>query len=57
MAKVAETGGGIKNAELPRDLPSQSENHFIVIICESDEIKWSLHDGASFNYAPTMFWT
>mmetsp|Transcript_25577 Transcript_25577/g.56039 ORF Transcript_25577/g.56039 Transcript_25577/m.56039 type:complete len:451 (-) Transcript_25577:1399-2751(-) len=57
MSKIVETSGGIKNAELPRDLPSQSENHFIVIVCESDEIKWSFHDGASFNYAPTIFWT
>mmetsp|Transcript_33504 Transcript_33504/g.78987 ORF Transcript_33504/g.78987 Transcript_33504/m.78987 type:complete len:574 (+) Transcript_33504:102-1823(+) len=57
MAMMGDTGGKIAIAELPRDLPGQSENHFIVVVCDSNEMKWSFHDGAKLSYVPTVFWT
>eukprot|EP00536_Pseudo-nitzschia_multiseries_P000378 jgi/Psemu1/178518/e_gw1.5.39.1 len=52
-----DSSGQIAIAELPRDVPGQSEQHFMVVVCESGEMKWSFHDGAKQSYAPTVFWT
>ena len=56
MTSKGENVQGILNAELPRDLPAELEEHVISIVCESDLIKWSFHNGARDNFAPTVFW-
>jgi len=57
MTTIAKHIQGIKNAEFPRDLPSELEENIILIVCESDSINWSFHEGAKYNFAPTVFWT
>lgn len=57
MTMKGENIQAISNAEFPRDLPSDLEENIIVIVCESDSINWSFHEGAKHNFAPTVFWT
>jgi len=57
MTKIGHTVQGITNAEFPQDLPSELEENIIFIVCESDSINWSFHEGAKHNFAPTVFWT
>ncbi|MGK3740167.1 MAG: hypothetical protein ACI90V_007015 [Bacillariaceae sp.] len=45
----------VVHAVLPRDLPYDAEEYVISIICESDRLKWNLHDG-KHKFAPTVFW-
>lgn len=46
----------ITNAELPRDLPSDLEEKFLVIVCEPDSMHWSIHEGIKHEFAPSVFW-
>jgi hypothetical protein len=57
MTKKGEDVQEITNAEFPRDLPSELEENIMIIVCESDSINWSFHEGAKRNFAPTVFWT
>ena len=54
---MAATVDEIRNAEFPRDLPSDLEDKFLVIICEPDSVHWSIHEGIKHNFAPLVFWT
>ena len=47
----------ITNAEFPRDLPSDLEEKFIVMVCEPDSVHWSIHEGIKHDFAPSVFWT
>ena len=57
MTKNGEDVQKIRNAEFPRDLPSELEENIMIVVCESDSINWSFHEGAKHNFAPTVFWT
>jgi len=57
MEIAGENLRGISDAQFPRDLPSESEENIIIIVCESDSINWSFHEGGKYNFAPTVFWT
>ncbi len=57
MATMAGVGDEITNAELPRDIPSDLEDKFLVIICEPDSVHWSIHEGTKHGFAPLVFWT
>ena len=56
MSKTGEIFNGITDAEFPNDLPAELEEHIIIIVCESDSINWSFHEGPKYNFAPIVFW-
>jgi hypothetical protein len=46
----------IVDAQLPRDIPSQGEEHFLTVFCHAGGLKWCMHKGLGNSFAPTMFW-